>query len=182
MNIESTTKTGQKPQERGGGPDPRENSGPPRQLSRPPRLERILVAVDFSESSKAALDYAVAVASRFGASLQLVHAVEPCIYPEDLAAGISVEEIDARWTQRKKDELEAFRAAAVKEGAAATMVVIRGSPWAQVVETAKSWNADLIVIGTRGLTGLKHMLMGSTAERVVRHATCPVLVVHAAPK
>jgi nucleotide-binding universal stress UspA family protein len=53
-----------------------------------------------------------------------------------------------------------------------------GTAWNRIVGAAKSWNADLIVLGTHGRTGLKHALMGSTAERVVRHANCPVLVVH----
>ncbi len=182
MNIESTVKTAQIPEERIGGPLPRQDTNSCRLPAPLPHLERILVAVDFSESSKAALEYALAMADKFNSAVALVHAVEPCIYPEDLSAGISVEEIDARWTKQKKKELEAFRRAAIKEGKPSTLVVTRGTAWTQIVETAKSWQADLIVIGTRGLTGLKHVLVGSTAERVVRHATCPVLVVHAAQK
>jgi universal stress protein A len=57
-----------------------------------------------------------------------------------------------------------------------------GTAWNQIVEMAKSWNADMVVIGTHGRTGLKHALLGSTAERVVRHAACPVLVVHSPTK
>ena len=182
MNIESPVKTAQIPEERPGGQLPREDANSGRLPAPLPHIERILVAVDFSESSKAALEYALSVADKFNSAVALVHAVEPCVYPEDLAAGISVDEIDARWTKKKKEELEAFRRAAIKEGRPSTLIVTRGTAWAQIVETAKSWPANLIVIGTRGLTGLKHVLVGSTAERVVRHATCPVLVVHAAQK
>jgi nucleotide-binding universal stress UspA family protein len=136
-----------------------------------------MVAVDFSDYSKAALQYAAFLAERFGAALTLVHAVEPYIYPEDLSAGFTIEELDARWIQREKEKLELLRQT-IKEGIAATVVVTMGAAWNRIVGTAKSRSADLIVIGTHGRTGLKHALMGSTAERVVRHATCPVLVVH----
>jgi nucleotide-binding universal stress UspA family protein len=105
--------------------------------------------------------------------------VEPYVYPEDLSAGFTIEQIDARWIQKQKEKLEALRQT-IKKGIPATVVVTMGTPWNRIVGAAKSWNADLIVIGTHGRTGLKHALMGSTAERVVRHATCPVLVVHSA--
>jgi nucleotide-binding universal stress UspA family protein len=147
------------------------------QSVRRPQILNILVAVDFSDYSRAALDYATFLAEGFGATLTLVHAVEPYVYPEDLSAGFKIEEVDARWMQKHKEKLEALRQT-IKEGIPSTVVVTMGTAWNQIVEMAKSWNADLIVIGTHGRTGLKHALMGSTAERVVRHATCPVLVVH----
>lgn len=143
----------------------------------PPRLQNILVAVDFSDYSKAALQYAAFLAERFGATLTLVHAVEPYIYPEDLSAGFTIEELDARWIQREREKLEQLRKT-IKESVSATVVVTMGAAWNRIVGTAKSRSADLIVIGTHGRTGLKHALMGSTAERVARHATCPVLIVH----
>jgi nucleotide-binding universal stress UspA family protein len=145
----------------------------------PPQIQNILVAVDFSDYSEAALQYATFLAETFGATLTLVHSVEPYVYPEDLSAGFTIEQIDARWIQKQKEKLEALRQT-IKKGIPATVVVTMGTPWNRIVGAAKSWNADLIVIGTHGRTGLKHALMGSTAERVVRHATCPVLVVHSA--
>jgi nucleotide-binding universal stress UspA family protein len=145
----------------------------------PPQIQNILVAVDFSDYSEAALQYATVLAETFGATLTLVHSVEPYVYPEDLSAGFTIEQIDARWIQKQKEKLEALRQT-IKKGIPATVVVTMGTPWNRIVGAAKSWNADLIVIGTHGRTGLKHALMGSTAERVVRHATCPVLVVHSA--
>jgi universal stress protein A len=143
----------------------------------PPRLQRILVAVDFSEFSVAALNYAGFLAEKFGATLTLVHSVEPYIYPEDLSAGFPIEELDARWLQKAKDKLESLRQT-IMGGAPSTIVVTMGAAWNRIVGTAKSMNADMIVVGTHGRTGIKHALMGSTAERVSRHATCPVLVVH----
>jgi nucleotide-binding universal stress UspA family protein len=142
----------------------------------PPQILNILVAVDFSDYSRTALCYATFLAERFGATLTLVHSVEPYAYPEDLSAGCTLEELDARWMQKQKEKLETLRQT-IKEGIPATVVVTMGTAWNRIVGTAKSWSADLIVIGTHGRTGLKHALMGSTAERVVRHAACPVLVV-----
>jgi nucleotide-binding universal stress UspA family protein len=65
----------------------------------------------------------------------------------------------------------------IKEGIPVTVVVIMGTTWNRVVGPAKSWNADLIFIGAHGRTELKHTLMGSNSERVVRHAGRPGLVV-----
>ena len=58
-----------------------------------------------------------------------------------------------------------------------TEVVVVGRPWQEVTELARKMGVDLIIMGTHGYTGLKHVMMGSTAERVIRHAPCPVLVV-----
>ncbi len=143
----------------------------------PPQIQNILVAVDFSDYSSAALAYATFLAENFGATLTLVHAVEPYVYPEDLSAGFTIDQIDARWIQKQKEKLEVLRQT-IKEGIPASVVVTMGTAWHGIIDAAKSWNADLIVIGTHGRTGLKHALVGSTAERVVRHAICPVLVVH----
>jgi nucleotide-binding universal stress UspA family protein len=143
----------------------------------PPQLSNILIAVDFSKYSEAALQYGTFLAERFGATLTLVHAVEPYIYPEDLSAGFTIEDLDARWLKDKKDKMETLRRT-IKPGVSSTIVVTMGTAWNRIVGVAKSRRADLIIVGTHGRTGIKHALMGSTAERVVRHATCPVLVVH----
>jgi nucleotide-binding universal stress UspA family protein len=146
------------------------------------RIENILVAVDFSDSSKAALEYALSISDQFEATVTLVHAIEPYLYQDDLALGTTLEEINARWSRKQKEKLEILCQSTVRNPILSTVLVVTGVAWTQIVETAKTRHADLIVIGTRGLTGLKHVLMGSTAERVVRHAHCPVLVVHAPEK
>jgi universal stress protein A len=141
------------------------------------RIQKIVVATDFSETAKAALDYAIFMARVHGATLKLVHSVEPYVYPEDLSAGYTIDELDGRWIQKHTEKLEALRRTLPPSLKSSTMVTM-GTPWHQIVEIAKKWEADLIVIGTHGRTGVKHALMGSTAERVARHAACPVLVVH----
>jgi universal stress protein A len=158
-----------------------QDAGESRQLVHPLTIQNILVAVDFADCSKAALQYAAFLAEGFGATLTLVHAVEPYIYPEDLSAGFTIEELDARWISRQKEKLEVLLQT-IKQGIPASVVVTMGTAWNQIIAMAKSWNADMIVIGTHGRVGLKHMLMGSTAEQVVRHAACPVMVVHSPVK
>lgn len=140
-----------------------------------PAIHNILVPVDFSECSKAALRYAVSLAAQFGATLTLVHVVEPYMYPEDLSAGATIGELDGRWMPRQMKKLEALRRS-VQAGIPETVVVTMGTKWNRILGMAKSWGADMIIMGTHGRT-LKHALMGSTAERVARHADCPVLVV-----
>ena len=139
-------------------------------------IANILVAVDFSKFTAAALDYATFLAEAFGATLTLVTVMEPRIYPEDVIMGLSVDEIDRLWIESEEKNLHAL-CQTIKWGIPSTTVVEKGTPWSQIIASAKSWNADLVVLGTHGRTGLKHAVMGSTAERVVRHATCPVLVV-----
>jgi|HubBroStandDraft_1064217.scaffolds.fasta_scaffold130380_2 universal stress protein A len=156
---------------------PQQGAGKSEAAVHPPQIQNILVAVDFSEYSRAALNYASFLAERFGATLTLVHAVEPYVYPEDLSAGFTLEEIDARWMQKQKDKLETLQHT-IQEGISTQVVVTMGCAWNRIIGTAKSGKADLIVVGTHGRTGLKHALMGSTAERIVRHASCPVIVVH----
>lgn len=153
----------------------------PARPAQPRQICNILVAVDFSEYARAALDYAAFLAESFGATLTLVHSVEPYIYPEDLSAGRTLEDVQDAAANDCKIKLKEL-ALSVREGIPSSTVVTMGTPWHQIVAMAKSWNADIIVIGTHGRTGLKHVLMGSTAERVVRHAHCPVLVVHGPAK
>lgn len=140
------------------------------------RLKRVLVPTDFSAGSRRALDHARSLARRDGAKLLLVHVVMPATSP-DLIYGSSV------WDQTKIN-----RAAEVamqnwrKETGLArnrnvkTRVCV-GVPWREINNTAREFKADMIVIATHGRTGLSHYLLGSTAEQVVRHAVCPVLVV-----
>jgi nucleotide-binding universal stress UspA family protein len=146
-----------------------------------PQFKKILVAVDFSESSIAALRYATFLAEGSGATLTLVHAVEPCIYPEDLSAGRTGAEVDARWIKEHTERMETLEKT-IKSDISTTVIVVKGKPWTQIVQVAQSQNADLVVIGRHGQTGLKEALMGSTGERVVRHTERPVLVVHGGRK
>jgi nucleotide-binding universal stress UspA family protein len=132
-------------------------------------LKRILVPTDFSDCAKAALDVAVPIARMFGATVFLLH-VFPPYYEGELIPGLllSAEQL-----------LEGLVAESVPVDIFSKMVVRTGPPAEEIVRAASEFNTDLIVISTHGYTGLKHAWFGSTAESVVRYASCPVLTVRA---
>ena len=143
----------------------------------PLRIKSILVPLDFSPSSKKALGYAVAVARQFKAKLTLLHVVEPVATP-DFAASFPLVMEDDKLMAAAKHELEGVvKAARVPRGSVEKVLVRFGRSFHEITEAARTRKADLIIISTHGYTGLKHALLGSTTERVVRHASCPVLVV-----
>ena len=144
---------------------------------------RILVPTDFSAPSDAALDYARGVATRFGASLHLLHVAEDP-YRALYSAEVFVPEMEGLRdeilgdaTGRLNDRLSDTDRAALH----ATVDAIIGTPAGSIVEYAAGHEIDLIVMGTHGRGGMSHLLMGSVAERVVRTAPCPVLTVRQAP-
>lgn len=139
------------------------------------RYRNILVAVDFSPSSKHAMETAASLAAESDASLTVAHVWQvpvlgaelpvPSQYLEEIRA--SIETQLAEWTQ------EAQRIA----GKPVSSVLALGVPWDELVRLLRRDRYDLAVISTHGRTGLKHVLLGSVAEKVVRHAPCAVLVV-----
>jgi nucleotide-binding universal stress UspA family protein len=138
-------------------------------------ITKILVPTDFSSSAAAALDYAAALARRLGAEIHLFHAYHFPTYlimPEQIATpGDFWESLRSSAAAR----LEAMRAPLVAAGIDTHLHVMEGAPASAILEAARSLPADLIVMGTRGRTGLKHVALGSVAERTVRMAPCPVL-------
>jgi nucleotide-binding universal stress UspA family protein len=151
----------------------------PKQASRASvfRLRKILVPIDFSNLSMDALPYATLLARQFGAELILLHIVQSFPIDHLLGAEITNQTMVPAIKQAEAD-LERLAADLRKSTAAKTSAVVReGMPHEAICQTAKSLGADLVVLTTHGYTGLKHVLLGSTAERVVRHASCPVLAV-----
>jgi len=141
----------------------------------PIALKSILVPVDFSESARKALQYALAFARLFKAEITLLH-VAPEL-AEESRVTFSMPELQQELLQDAAQNLAKEIERAATPEVSLKPVVKKGTPYYEIVEAAREMNADLIVIGTHGRTGLKHVFMGSTAERVVRHAPCPVLVV-----
>jgi universal stress protein A len=142
----------------------------------PPIPKRILVPVDFSEFSDRALQYAVQMAKEFKAELLLVHVVEA--FPIDYMLGIkSAEEANQWQVEQSEKRLHSIRRKLTSEDSVSVRGSVRfGKPFQEIVKFASEHQIDLIIIATHGYTGLKHIQLGSTAEMVVRHATCPVLV------
>jgi universal stress protein A len=141
-------------------------------------LKRILVPVDFSPLSKKAVHYATRLARQFGAELNLFHVVEPEIPPAFdvfMMAPPPISNCAAASCTNRLDRLaSSLRTAGVSR---VQSTVRMGLAAFEIVEAAKELDVDLIVIATHGYTGWKHFAIGSTAERVVRAAPCPVLVV-----
>jgi nucleotide-binding universal stress UspA family protein len=136
-------------------------------------LKKILVPVDFSESSRKAFAYAVSFARQFAAEILLLHIVEFIPTPELVVAESGY--LNARLRENATRELANWRKE--MEPFQLKTSVEDGIPHREIVRIADEINADLIILGTEGRTGLSHLLIGSTAERVVRHAHCPVMVV-----
>jgi len=141
-------------------------------------LQRILVPVDFSTASKEALQYALTFSSAFGAEVVLVHVVQVFAVPPDL--GYLAPELPMSQQDLIESAQVELRKLCDREMApyGRWQVSVRaGVAWQEIVTAARESDADLIIIATQGHTGLKHVLLGSVAECVVRHAPCPVLVV-----
>jgi universal stress protein A len=137
------------------------------------KLKSILVPIDFSRISQKALDYALPLAKQFGATITLLHAIEPPPYSVDLAYLPK----DGFPIGPMKKELDALAKRTIEPALLNEAIVQVGAAFEVITNVARDSEVDLIVITTHGHTGLKHVFMGSTAERVVRHAPCPVLVV-----
>lgn len=141
-------------------------------------VKRILVPTDFSECSLYALRYANNLARETGANLTLLHVVDSLIAPSDLEyVYVDPKALRAAVEKRASERLTELTRKEIDATEPASPIVRRGRAWEEIIETAKNRKIDLIVIGTHGYSGLKRAVLGSTAERVVRHAGCPVLVV-----
>ena len=140
------------------------------------QVKKVLVPIDFSESSLKALRYAVAFANQFGASICLVHVVEPASFLNDVR-NVPLAVSDGEVANMLHHKLVMLARKGIDPVTPVHPLVCIGKPFDEIVKTAKTFNADLIILATHGRTGLRRALLGSTAERVVRHASCPVLVV-----
>jgi universal stress protein A len=140
-------------------------------------LKKILVPIDFSEQSRKAMEYALSFGRQFNAEILLLHVIEFTPLPAPPLAVVQDETTQAKLHESSAKELGEWREAISSQAAVRASVRDGISAHAEIVRAATEGNIDLIILGTQGRTGLAHLLIGSTAERVVRHAPCPVLVV-----
>ncbi len=141
-------------------------------------LKKVLVPIDFSDNSKKALLYAIPFARQFNASLVLVYIVEPTIYPSDFGFGqVGFPDVEKELHEKATAEMKELIAAYVPPPVKAESVVGSGIPFVEITTFAKEAEVDLIIVATHGRTGVEHILFGSTAEKIIRKAPCPVLVV-----
>ena len=139
--------------------------------------KKICCAVDFSEPSWIAMEYAADLASRLRAELTLVHvrAPPPPAASDVLVSSRGVAEIEAH---RAEETLEVWRSDAETRAALPVRArMLLGDPALEIARFADEEGIDLVVLGTHGRSGLSRLLLGSVAERVLRHAPVPVLVI-----
>jgi nucleotide-binding universal stress UspA family protein len=141
-------------------------------------IRRILVPVDFTETSDRALDYAIELARRFDAAVTLMHAYLVPAYGFPDTAIIASAELAAQISSSAQARLNAFIDSYKTSGLAMNAILRDGVPWEEIKTVAEEVHADLIVIGTHGRRGLARALLGSVAENVIRTSNLPVLVIH----
>ena len=142
----------------------------------PFRIKNILVPIDFSECSKKALRYAIALAKEHEADITLLNVVFTNFAIGEVSS-VEYAEFAREMQAKAHRELQALAAAEVHGDVIAKSLVRAGAPTTEILGIAAGMPADIIVISTHGRTGLKHAFLGSVTEQVVRRAPCPVLVV-----
>jgi nucleotide-binding universal stress UspA family protein len=140
-------------------------------------IQKILVPVDFSPHASKAFDFAIDLARQFGAKIEILHCYQ--INPGGISPyGIVFpENLDREFRDAALAKLDAWSDRAKSADIEAGVSLVPDLPSEAIARAAKEKTCDLIVMGTRGLTGLRHVVLGSVAERTIRIAHCPVLTV-----
>jgi len=142
-----------------------------------PKLESILVGVDFTEGSRAALDYGLSLARRLGARVSALHVTPRYVTYEPLPAFPVAPPLDPERQQGLQEDLRRFVTSPGSEGAPVEAVVREGDPADEILALAAASGVDLIVVGTQGRRGFERWILGSVTERVARKTDRPVLAV-----
>lgn len=142
------------------------------------RLQTILVPLDFSEHSSAARALAAELAAPLGARVHLLHAWSLPVAANALEGAEQTERLMEVMREGASRQIEQEKAE-LPESVAGRVHLVQDSPAEAIARTAREIGAGLVVMGTRGLTGLEHVLLGSVAERTIRIAPCPVVTVSA---
>ena len=143
-----------------------------------PEIKKILVPIDFSDYSKNAFRYSIEFCKCFEPEIILIYVIEPVVYPPDFSLGqIAFPTVDMQLDKRAQEELDKLAKAEIPAGQKIRTIVKTGKPFIEIVDTAYEEDVDLIIISSHGHSGVQHILFGSTAEKVVRRAPCPVLTV-----
>lgn len=142
---------------------------------------RILLPTDFSECSEAAAGTARRLAETFGSRILLLHVLDEWTAVDPMFRGeIPLESVRIRMEQFARESMDGFLARSFSGFGNVDTTLVAGIPYRAILRVARELPADLVVIGTHGRTGVEHVLFGSTAEKIVRMAPCPVLTVRQA--
>jgi len=141
-------------------------------------FDKILTAIDFSENSDYAYDYALSLAKKFDSQLIILHVInEPVDLRGFYVPHISFEQLEKEIEEGAEKMMAKFCGSKMGDFTNFTTSIVTGIPYEEIIRSAEEAAASLIVLGTHGRTGLDHLIFGSTAERVVRGASCPVLTI-----
>lgn len=141
-------------------------------------FKTILFATDFSESSDFACQYALTLATKFGSRLLVVHVInEPVDLRGFYVPHISFDKLEEEIEEGARKMMEKFCRIQLKDFANFETFILPGIPYDEIINKATGEEADLIIMGTHGRTGLDHVLFGSTAEKVVRKSPIPVMTI-----
>lgn len=141
-------------------------------------IKRILFPTDFSECAEHALKYAISLATTHEAKLYVLHVITELNIP--LGLGVSAYPLSEIYDDMEKEaqkKIQHLIPLQFQGKVEVENIVIRGTPFLEIIKAAKKYGIDLITIATHGRTGLSHVILGSTAERVVSMSPCPVLCV-----
>lgn len=146
----------------------------PRGSAKPTLFGKILVAVDFSDRSRGALRLAMEMARLFSSEIFCLHVIEvPYGAGEAAFIAQNMKERSAAENKRRRKLLQLLKE---QDYERASVKVVAGTPYHEILNEASDADIDLIVVGSHGRSGVTRFLLGSTSERVIRHAECPVLV------
>ncbi len=141
-------------------------------------FKTILFAVDFSQSSDYAFQFALSLAKKYDARLLIIHVInEPVDLRGFYVPHISFEKLEQEIEVGAKKMMEKFCRTQIKDYSKYESFIVPGIPYDEIIKKAQEQSADLILMGTHGRTGLDHVLFGSTAEKVVRKSPVPVMTV-----
>lgn len=139
-------------------------------------IKRILVPTDFSEHGKTALRYAVEFANQFGASVDLMHVIDS-VPAGALLSYRPIEDLRVSMQNHAESEMEKLHDEWSEYSFPVNRVIVQGHPFVEIVRHAREKESDMIIMGTHGRGAIAHMMLGSVAEKVLRKAPCPVLIV-----
>ena len=148
-------------------------------MRKPPQITKILVPIDFSPSSDKTVEYASTLAKQFNALVILMHVIDSA--PYSVTDTLNVVKHRRSLEIIARSLLENLAEPLLKIGSIVRPCLVTGIPYEEILKKARHDRVDLIIMGTHGRTGLKHALLGSVAEKVVRLSSCPVLTVRLAP-
>ena len=143
------------------------------------RIGKILYPTDFSRHGHRSFRYAITFSKHFKAKMIILHAISlPPTVPADPTGGVALTNYFEELEEESKARLDEMLDQAENCGVEAETLLVDGTPHKAVLQEAKRLDVDLIVVGTHGRTGVEHLLLGSTAKKIVRESRVPVLVIH----